>query len=365
MEALGPLCPESVKRGADWLGGGAESDVVISSRVRLARNLAAMPFPARCDAPQRARAVDLCREQIQRAAAEPGGRGWGVAWLAVHELSAIDRRLLVERHLMSKELAEAEPADAPRGLAVSVPDERLSIMVNEEDLLRLQVIRSGLALTEASAQLDAVDTALDARLNYAFHPRFGYLTACPTNVGSGVRMSVMLHLPGIRLMGEVDKIKRAARDMALTVRGFYGERSEAAGDLFQLSNQTTLGRSEEGILRDLLHQVIPDVVRAERDARRRLLESRRRVLEDQVFRALGVLRTARLLPPDECLANLSLARLGVTLGLLRGIDLTGINRLFVLTQPAHLQRLLGQELDQQQRREARADYVRSVLSAVG
>lgn len=344
----------SVQRGADWLSSaGGESDVVISSRVRLARNLARMPFVNRCTPEVRGEVLRRCRQQIIQCAVAKQ-----ILWADVHQLPAIDRQLLVERHLMSKEHGKG---DQPRGLAVSYPDERLSIMVNEEDHLRIQVMLSGLALEEAWRLADSADDRLEAGLDFAFTPRFGYLTACPTNVGLGLRMSVMLHLPGLKLTGEVEKVRRAAKDMSLTVRGFYGEGTEAVGDLYQVSNQTTLGKSESQTHHEIAQQIIPRVVEYEREARQRLVERRRRTIEDAVFRALGALRQARLLPPEEALTLLSLVRLGVLVGLVPGVSEQVVTQLVILTQPSHLQRLLGQEMDQQRRREARADLVRERL----
>jgi protein arginine kinase len=281
-------------------------------------------------------------------------------------MPVLDRSLLVERHLISKQHSKGKPGsgagtDDPRAVAISIPEERLSIMVNEEDHLRIQGIRSGLALSAAWRDVDAVDDKLESGLDYAFSPRFGYLTACPTNVGTGLRMSVMLHLPGLRLTGEIEKVKRAADGMNLAVRGFYGEGSDAVGDLFQLSNQTTLGRTEATILQDLEGQIIPRVVEYERESRRDLLNKRRTVLEDNVWRAWGMLTNARLLTTEESMQALSLVRLGSLLGLLPQADQKLVNQLMLLVQPAHLQRVLGKELDQEQRRFARAMLVRGRL----
>ncbi len=272
-------------------------------------------------------------------------------------------------------------AGEPRGVAISLPDEALSVMVNEEDHLRLQALVSGLELTLGYELVKRVDEAMETwpesgaaaksgasasrpiALRYAYSNRFGYLTACPTNVGTGIRASVMLHLPGLKLMGEMDKVRRATRDMSLAVRGYYGEGSEAAGEFFQISNQTTLGKSETAIIAELEREIIPQIVAYERVARRLLMEKRRRVLEDKVFRALGTLRHARLLTPEEAIMLLSDVRLGVLTGLIRDVGMQQINQLVLLTQPAHLQRALGREMDQGERREARADMVRQALSA--
>jgi len=353
-EAATPWSTDSARRGAEWLTSqGAEPDVVISSRVRLARNIRQLPFLARCSEAQREQLLTLVRGAVAQAQLAVH-----VLWVDVHRLSNIERLLLVERHLMSKEHAKG---DLPRGLAVSLPDERLSLMVNEEDHLRLQVLRSGLALTDAFKQLDEADDRLEQHLDYAYSPRFGYLTACPTNVGTASRMSVMLHLPALRLTGEIEKVKRAAKDMGLALRGFYGEGSEATGDLYQISNQITLGKPESVFLHELEHEIIPKVVQYERAARGALVDKRRRYTEDACCRALGVLRTARLLTPDETMGLLSLVRLGVLSGVIEGVSEQTVTQLWVQVQQAHLQRVAGCELDQQKRRERRADVVRERL----
>jgi protein arginine kinase len=346
----------------EWLRGEGECyDVVLSSRVRLARNLAGMPFAAKSSKKDRLATLETCRNQILRA-----GLSERMIWVDLHEAPVLDRSMLVERHLISKQHSKGKPGSGaagedPRAVAISIPEERLSIMINEEDHLRIQGIRSGLALSAAWRDVDQVDDKLEAGLDYAFSPRFGYLTACPTNVGTGLRMSVMLHLPGLRLTGDIDKVKRAADGMNLAVRGFYGEGSDAVGDLYQLSNQTTLGRTEDRILQDLESQIIPRVVEYERESRRDLVSKRRTVLEDQVWRAWGLLTSARLLTTEEAMQALSLVRLGSLLGILAQADQKLVNQLMLLVQPAHLQRVVGKELDQEQRRLARAMLVRGRL----
>ena len=339
----------------EWLRGeGPSNDVVVSSRVRLARNFAGFPFPAKCDPAQRREVLDYAQRQIlgSNLAKE-------MLWIDLCELSSLEREVLMERHLISKQLAKSE---GPRALAVSSPDERLAIMINEEDHLRVQAIRRGLDLDDAFRHVNEVDDSLEANADFAYSSRFGYLTACPTNVGTGIRMSVMLHLPGLKLAGDLEKVRRAARAMSLAVRGFYGEGSEAVGDFYQISNQTTLGKSERDLLHDFEHNVIPKVIDYERLARKTLLDKRKSILEDQVHRAYGTLLHARLLKTDEAMQLLSLVRLGLMLELLPGISLDQIGRLVLLIQPAHLQRMLGRELDQAERRLERATIVRRVLS---
>lgn len=368
-----------IESGVEWLRGeGALSDVLLSSRVRLARNLSGRFFAPKATRRDRETTLGACRDCLMHV-----GIAERLIWVDLHGASPLDRTLLVERHLISKNHGKGKgtnPNEDPRGVAISVPDERLSVMVNEEDHLRIQVIRSGLALTEAWKEIDAIDDKIEERLEYAFSARFGYLTACPTNVGTGIRMSAMLHLPALRLTGELEKVKRAASDMNLAVRGFYGEGSDAVGDLFQLSNQTTLGKSEAQIIQELEGEVLPKIVEYERLARRELLAKRRAGLEDQVWRAWGALTNARLMNTDEAMQALSLVRLGTTMGLLRSASkqvgsqesgeaptasqspsLKSINHLMLLVQPAHLQRVVGRELDQEQRRVARASLLRSRL----
>lgn len=341
----------------EWLKGEGEAcDVVLSSRVRLARNLAAVPFASKSTPKDRARSLEICRDQILMASPAPR-----IVWEDLHESTPLKRALLVERHIISKQLSKGRAGvDDPRGVAYSVPDERLSIMVNEEDHLRIQAIRSGLALAAAYREVDQADDRVEAGIDYAFSRRFGYLTACPTNVGTGVRMSVMLHLPALRLTGDIDKVKRAAEGLCLAVRGFYGEGSEAVGDLYQLSNQTTLGKREGEILAQLDGDILPRIVEYERVARRELQSKRRSLLEDQVFRAFGLLTHARLLTTEEAMQMLSLARLGALSEILP-IDVKVINALLILVQPAHLQVAMHKEMDQEHRRVVRASLVRSRL----
>ena len=370
----------SYETGTEWLrAGGHASDVVMSSRVRLARNLAGWRFGHKAGHGDRQKVLEICRDRIAAAGLSSVGALSSsapstppqVMWIDLRESPPIERQLLVERHLISKQHSKGKPlpdlksgdieTTDPRGVAIALPDERLSIMVNEEDHLRIQAVRGGLALDQAWSDADRADDLLESQLDFAYSPRFGYLTCCPTNVGTGVRMSLMLHLPGLKLTGDIEKVKRAASDMNLAVRGFYGEGSEAAGDFYQISNQTTLGKSEQAILNDLAGEIIPKIVEYERLARRNLLSKRGAALEDQVYRALGLLTHARLLTAEESMQMLSHVRLGVVMGLVSDVDLASVNALMLLTQPAHLQRVMGTELDQEQRRNARAQLIRRRL----
>jgi protein arginine kinase len=343
------------QRAGEWLrGSGPRSDIVISSRIRLARNISGYPFLVRAGRNQRQVLEKRLRDVILASQISPQ-----ILYVGLEEASEIDRQLLVERHLISRPHAAAEGA---RGVAIN-EDESVAIMVNEEDHLRLQVLRSGLQLDEAWEQITAVDDQLESKLDFAFHPRFGYLTACPTNVGTGLRVSILAHLPALKLTGEIEKVFRVAKDMRLAVRGLWGEGTEATGDLYQIGNQTTLGKSEEDILHDFQHEVIPKIIDLEHHARKVLASERSMALDDKICRALGVLRSARLLASEETLFLLSHLRMGVNLERLKGVDVRTINELFLLTQPAHLQKMQGKRLEGDARRAVRAQYIRQRLGA--
>jgi protein arginine kinase len=338
----------------EWLrGSGPMSEIVISSRIRLARNVAGFPFLTRCTRSQRSTLERRVRDTVLESQIAPQ-----TLYVDLDAAPDVDRQLLVERHLISKPHASAEGA---RGVAVG-ENETVSIMVNEEDHLRIQVLRSGLQLEEAWEQINQIDDRLESKLDFSFHPRFGYMTACPTNVGTGIRVSVMLHLPALKLTGEIEKVFRAAKDMRLAVRGLYGEGTEATGDFYQISNQTTLGKTEEEIISDFKHLVIPKIIDYEHHARRTLVNDRTVALDDKVHRAIGILRSARLMASEETLFLLSHLRMGINLGRVKDIDVKTINELFLLTQPAHLQKLQGRKLEGDVRRAARADYIRQRLN---
>jgi protein arginine kinase len=340
----------------EWLRAtGPESDIVISSRIRLARNLAAFPFTNRASAYQKAEIEGLLRDRIGKLELDPR-----LDYVLVPTLSPLDRQFLVERQLISRELMNAE---GPRGVAVG-PRETVSIMVNEEDHLRLQVMRSGFALDEAWQDIDRVDDLLEAKVSYAFSEEFGYLTACPTNVGTGMRSSVMLHLPALVWTKQIEKVFRALQKINLAVRGLYGEGSRASGDFYQISNQVTLGKSETGILTEI-REVIPQIITYERQARAALLRESRQALQDKVARAFGTLCSATMMTSEETMDLLSSVRLGVNLTLLEDINIRTVNELFIHTQPAHLQKLMGSVLDGEERNAARARYLRTRLREAG
>jgi protein arginine kinase len=273
-----------------------------------------------------------------------------------------DRQLLHERHLVSKELAALDrEGEARRGSAVLL-DSPPGVMVNEEDHLRLQAMVSGCALEEAYAALDALDTELGRLLPFAFHPEFGYLTSCPTNAGTGLRASVLIHLPGLVLTKEIGKVLQGLTQVGLTFRGLYGEGSEVVGNFFQLSNQTTLGKAE-GELLDHLGRIVRQVIEYEEQARDVLLKTAAGTVDDKVWRAYGLLRYARSLSFEETMNLLSGVRLGVGLNLITGLSVYTLNKLLIHTQPAHLAAMEGRPLSDAEERTTRASYVRSLLGA--
>ncbi len=350
------MSPSPLKGPADWLDpAGGDADVVVTSRVRLARNFAGFSFVNRAARTERAEIVATARERLSEAFAGHHE----MAFIDLNDVTQLDRSVLHERHLISSQHARG---DDPRAVAVSSPDETLSIMVNEEDHLRMQVLLGGLALRDAFERANDADDLIEAHADYAYSPRFGYLTACPTNVGTGIRVSLMLHLPALKLTGELEKVKRAASGMSLAIRGYYGEGSDAVGDFFQISNQTTLGKSEREVLAEFESNIIPRILEYERAARRTLIDKQRMFIEDETFRALGVLRNARLLKTNEAMELLSKVRLGVVAGLITDTDDKTITALTLQVQPAHLQRCAGKQLDQGQRRVERATMVRQALN---
>ncbi|MCA9279844.1 MAG: protein arginine kinase [Phycisphaeraceae bacterium] len=351
----------------EWLKGeGTDADVVVSSRVRLARNLAGMPFVNVASLDERANVLETCKQRIMSSDPDRSILQ-RIVWVDLHTVDEIDRQLLVERHLASQQHANGSRTRGkpdlrtPRAVAVGLPDERVSIMVNEEDHLRMQVIRSGLAFDEAFSEVSRIDDLLEQDLEFAFSQRFGYLTACPTNVGTGARFSAMLHLPALTIAGEIDKVKRAVTDMSLALRGFFGEGSEAIGDFYQISNQTTLGMSEQKLMNELAKQILPQVIRYERAARAKLLRGGTIRVADQAHRALGIAKHARLLTTEEAMKLLSRIRMGVVMGLIDNLPMQAVHRLMLQIHPAHLQRMVGKSINQDERQDARASLARARL----
>lgn len=338
----------------EWLRGtGPHADIVISSRIRLARNIAQYPFPPRADEDVRDEVEELLRNRIQKL--KSTGQ---LSYFNVETMAALDRQFLVERQLISREHAETHGS---RGVGVG-PHESVSLMINEEDHLRLQVLRSGFALDECWTDVSAIDDELEDGLTFAFNEQFGYLTACPTNVGTGIRVSVMLHLPALVLTKEIQKVFQALHKINLAVRGLYGEGSQAMGDFYQISNQITLGKTEQQIIQNV-KDVVPNIIQYERRVRKALVKDNRQRLHDQVSRAFGILQNAQTITSEETMHLLSSVRMGINLGLVPGIEMPTVNELFIHTQPAHLQKIRNEALGSSERNVARASYLRQRLTS--
>jgi protein arginine kinase len=343
------------KHPSSWFGGGTDvlSEVVISSRIRLARNLAGYEFLP-CLEPQRQQDV----QKTVKDALLSLDVGEKLEYIDIDQVSDVERNLLIERHLISQRHAKGT---GPRGVIIAA-DEAFTAMINEEDHLRIQVYAAGLQLYGCWDRINRIDDAIEQKLDYAFDPRLGYLTACPTNLGTGIRVSVMLHLPALKMTRQIDKFLQAARDCNFAIRGLFGEGTEAIGDFYQLSNQVTLGISETQIVSDFTNEIVPKIIAYEAEARKVLLSEKPHILDDKIQRALGVLKNAYLISSQEALFLLSNVRLGVNLGRIKDISLATVNELFMLTQPAHLQLRAGKILNADQRDTLRAEIIRTRLS---
>jgi|TARA_B100001971_G_C18213746_1_gene552455 protein arginine kinase len=333
---------------------GPEDHVVLSSRVRLARNLADVTFPGRA---KKANRVETCELILPRVSATSAMRG-GYS-VPMGDLKALDKQLLVERHLISREHAAKGTGSA----IVLNKGETLSVMVNEEDHLRMQALLPGMQIKQVWQKIDRFDTSLEKKLEYAFDANLGYLTACPTNLGTGIRVSAMLHLPGLVLIDQVNQIIQAVTKLGHAVRGLYGEGTEALGHIFQVSNQMTLGESEGEIIQRI-HKVVMQIIEHEENARQTLLKGRRKELYNHIGRAYGVLAHAHIVDSKHSMNQLSLMRLGVKLGLFEKLDAPMLGKLFLLSQPAHLQQFVGKKMTGEERDIHRSDLLRGHLSKV-
>lgn len=327
-------------------------DVAISSRVRLARNLEAYPFTTRMTKSQSSEIVEKVRNALFSSVKADNT----FTYVEMDSLSPLDRQLLVEKHLISPEFVNGEFNRA----AIISNDEKICIMVNEEDHLRLQCIIPGMQLDEAWKTCNELDTKLDEKLGFAFDKTCGYLTCCPTNIGTGIRASVMLHLPALSMTGYIKNILETCSKIGVAVRGAYGENSEASGNMFQISNQATLGRTEEEIIAGI-YNITTQISEQERVLREELYRQNPMRFEDRVFRSLGLLQNARIITSEESFKLLSDVRLGAIMGLVQGIDLKTLNDLMIMIQPAYLQKFSGGQLKPEERDQRRAELLRRVL----
>src|SRR5437867_1090584 len=333
---------------------GPYDRIVMSSRVRLARNLKEASFPGWAKKPERIRVLDMIRPAIEGL-----GDMKDSFSDSMDSLSTLDKQILVERHLISREHAAKS---AGSGLVLN-REETLCVMINEEDHLRMQALRPGLQLRQAWTAIDQADSTLEKKLEFAFSPELGYLTACPTNIGTGIRVSAMLHLPGLVLAEQINPIIQSVNKLGLAVRGLYGEGTEALGNVFQVSNQMTLGESEAAIV-ERLEKVLAQLIEHEENARGTLLEKKAKMVYNHIGRAYGILANAHSISSKETMNLLSLMRLGVDVGLFPGVDRALVDELFILTQPAHLQKQHTEKLAAEERDLLRADMVRERLKHV-
>ncbi|MBN3040951.1 MAG: protein arginine kinase [Candidatus Omnitrophica bacterium] len=351
---------EFLNNQSSWLSGrGPESEIVFSTRIRLARNLSNIPFPFRSAAKEKQKVVEMVKDVHGSI---EGLKNCGFYHLK--DIDSLDKQLLLERHLVSQEYIAS---DEGRGLILG-HDEEISIMINEEDHLRMQVLASGFDLQKCWNTLDSIDNAFSNKLSFSFLPDLGFLTACPTNVGTALRASCMLHLPALILTKRINKILELLARISFTTRGLFGEGTQALGDFFQISNQISLGLSEQELIGNL-SGVVNQVKGQEIDARDTLLKKHRINLEDNVWRALGVMKNSRLITSKEALSHLSILSLGLDLGIIRDNDLSPkglgrnlLNRLFIVIQPAHLQKIEGKPLNENERDFIRASILRENFS---
>lgn len=329
-------------------GGHPAEPIVLSTRIRLARNIDPYPFPGWAKPAQR---LVLQDQLIKAVASTPGMRD--AHRFELNELSELERLVLVERHLISRELSETQDG---AGVVVS-PDQSISVMINEEDHLRLQAVASGFNFKSTWEAIDSLDTALEEKLDFAFSPELGYLTACPTNLGTGLRASAMLHLPGLVIQEHIEKVVRMVNQLGMAVRGHFGEGSEATGSIFQISNQQTLGESEETII-NRLRSVLRAIIEQEQNARLKILEEKPDKLFDKIGRAYGILKNGHLLSSGEAMNLLSLMRLAVDLDILPASHRDQVDRQIMETQPGHIQYTARTEIDPHERDCQRAKRMR-------
>lgn len=335
-------------------GSGLEEDVVVSTRIRIARNLDNYRFPQRMSIEE---SEKLTQEVLN--AMKDISNNHNYKFIRISNLTPIERVSYMEKHLISPGLIQRSDL----GSFLIRDDEVITIMINEEDHLRTQVLLPGLNFEEGWEYNSHIDDFLDSNLNFAFHEDFGYLTACPTNVGTGLRASAMVHIPSLVMSGHVGDLIQGLNKIGLAVRGLYGEGTEALGDLYQISNQITLGEEEEKII-GKLKNVIYQVINKERDIRENLMSRQKDQLENRVFRSLGALKYARIISSNEAMNHLSNVRLGMELGIIKDIHFRDITKLMIEIQPASIQEKFNMELSKSQRDVKRATMIRKRLKHV-
>ncbi|MDF2814234.1 MAG: ATP:guanido phosphotransferase [Paenibacillus sp.] len=340
---------------SEWMNAkGPDQDVVISSRIRIARNLSTYPFPMLSTNIQSKEVLNQVQQMMDSDELNTISE---FQFIPLEQLSDLEKRVLVEKHLISPNLAN----EAKDGAFILSRNESVSIMINEEDHLRIQCLCPGFQIREAWDLANQIDDVFESQLDYAFDEHRGYLTSCPTNVGTGIRASVMMHLPALVITQQMNRILSAINQVGLAVRGLYGEGSEATGNVFQISNQITLGQSEQEII-DNLYSVARQIIEHERAARQKLVNESRLRIEDRVKRSYGILSYASIMDSKEAAQRLSDVRLGIDLGILENVSPNVLNELSVLTQPGYLQYSAGAKLSSDDRDIRRAELIREKLS---
>ena len=330
-----------------YIGVGEQSDIVVSTRIRLARNISDYPFPNKLNTKSKTELNNMIKDAVE------SDNKFGLRYIEMKTLARFEAASMAERHIISPEFA----SDADGRALMLSPEEDICIMLNEEDHIRVQVMKSGFALDEAYSIADGIDDLLNEKFNFAFDSRIGYLTQCPTNLGTGMRASVMLHLPALTMSGQINRLISTVSKLGLTIRGAFGEGTRAVGDMYQLSNQITLGISEEFAIKNL-KAITLQLCAQERSAREELLNDP--TAEDRIFRAYGLLKWSRLLSTKELMENLSLVRMGAVSGKI-SVPIETINELMISMQPASINVMAGRRLEERDRDAVRAKTVREKL----
>ncbi len=337
-----------------YIDGGPDSDVALSCRIRLARNFADYPYPHKSSPEILKKVMERTTEAVMHGNSDMAEQ---FHFIDFAKLSQVDRQVMVEKHLVSKELAKSK---IDRGVIIS-ESENISIMINEEDHLRIQCLGAGLQLEKLWELADPLDNLLSESIRFAFDKKIGYLTCCPTNIGTAIRASAMLHLPALVMTGYIKGILESVGKLGVAVRGMFGENTEATGNIFQISNQVTLGRTEQDIIsgvRSLANQIIEQ----ERELRKEMLNQNGIRIEDRIHRAFGVLSSARIISTEEALQKLSDVRLGVNLDILKNMEVTDLNALMLDIQPGNIQKRLGKNMRPDDRDTTRATIIRDVMN---
>jgi len=347
---------------SNWIKNkGSKDDIILSSRIRLARNLKMLPFPRQSNKQQLDKVVDIIKDILLDKELEIAGDKYKFNYIEMEKLSPVKKMMYVEKNLSSPHFVKN---DGYGKILFYDQDEKISIMVNEEDHLRIQILLPGLQIKKAWRIADQLDDILERDTEFAFSKDWGYLSACPTNVGTGLRSSVMVHLPGLNLSNNINRLFEVVGKLGLTVRGIYGEGSESAGNIYQISNQITLGSKEEDIIENL-ESVTKQVITQEKNARNKLFKEREVFIKDKILRSYGKLKYAYSISTSEAMELLSYVKLGMEMGVINEIDSLLLKRLFILIRPAHLQSLIGEEVDSIKRDLKRAELIQTELNGKG